>query len=225
MFSSIPDKYDLMNRILTLTLDQNWRKSSALEILSARPARVLDLCSGTGDLAGLVATLSDTLPEITCLDFSFPMLIAAGRKLSGKGLGTLLIQGDAAAMPFIDSAFDAVGISFAFRNITWNNKKRGTILSEIYRVLKPGGTFTIIETSQPDTRIPRMIYHFYMKFIAGLVGGLLSGHLDAYGYLARSACEYYTREKLTQVLTEAKFKNVHHKKFACGAVALTKAIK
>ncbi len=209
MFTSVPPSYDLLNRLLTLRLDQSWRKKTARLCLENKPARVLDLCCGTGDLIIHLAGMAPSGTSLTALDYSIPMLDLAKQKASNKGLTSIeFIHGDAATMPFPDNHFDSIGISFAFRNLTFHNPDRDRFLLEILRVLKPGGRFVIVETSQPGNRLLRKLFHFYLRWVTAPVGGVLSGHYGAYKYLAHSARLYYSSEELVQLLHDAGFSAV-----------------
>lgn len=206
MFLSVPPSYDLLNRILTLRFDQIWRKIAARICLENQPVKVLDLCSGTGDLIIYFGTMSPAGTSLTALDYSMPMLDLAKKKAARRGLTSIeFIHGDVASMPFPDGHFDSVGIAFAFRNLTFHNPDRDRFLSEILRVIKPGGRFVIVETSQPKNMILRKLFHLYLRYITAPVGGILSGHYGAYKYLAHSARLYHNIEELEELLHNAGF--------------------
>jgi demethylmenaquinone methyltransferase / 2-methoxy-6-polyprenyl-1,4-benzoquinol methylase len=226
MFLSVPPSYDVMNRLLTLRLDEAWRKKAVMEILKEKPLQVLDLCTGTGDLALRLRKQADTDTEINGLDYSPPMLDVARKKANKRKLSDIkFIHGDAAHMPFTEGHFDAIGIAFAFRNLTFKNPDTATFLAEILRVLKPGGKFVIAETSQPSNKLLRALYHLYMKSITAPLGGLLSGHRAAYHYLAWSAIHYLTAEELADLLLNAGFRSVKSRPLLGGIAALTVAVK
>lgn len=226
MFTSVPPSYDLLNRILTLRLDQVWRKKAALKCFENKPSKLLDLCCGTGDLAVFFAKMADEKTSITALDYSSPMLELAQKKAAGKGITPVeFIHGDAAAMPFADNYFDSIGIAFAFRNLTFHNPDSDRFLAEILRVLKPGGRFVIVETSQPKNIILRKLFHFYLRWITAPAGGVLSGHYGAYKYLAHSARLYHNRGELDQLLKDAGFGKVSSEMLAGGIAAIFVAEK
>ena len=127
---------------------------------------------------------------------------------------------DAAALPFENQSFDAVGIAFAFRNLTWRNPKTASYLSEIMRVLKPGGRLVVLETSQPENRVLKRSLHLYFRSFVAPVGGVLSGQPDAYRYLARSAADYYDSESLAGLLRRAGFGRVDVRLLFHGVAAL-----
>lgn len=209
MFTQVPPSYDFLNRLLTFRLDELWRKQVVKACLANNPERVLDLCTGTGDLALRLKKNAGTNTKITALDYSEPMLSEAKKKADKRNIsGIEFIHGDAANMPFSDNHFDSIGIAFAFRNLTYHNPDKDRFLAEILRVLKTGGRFVIIETSQPYNSVLRFLFHFYLRFITVPVGGLISGHYGAYKYLAHSARNYYNSKELTEVLISAGFRTV-----------------
>jgi demethylmenaquinone methyltransferase / 2-methoxy-6-polyprenyl-1,4-benzoquinol methylase len=212
MFTRVPPSYDFLNRLLTFRLDESWRKHTVKACLANNPENVLDLCTGTGDLALKLKKYAGKNIKITALDYSRPMLQEAKRKAVKRKIeGIEFIRGDAASMPFPDSHFDSIGIAFAFRNLTYHNPDKDIFLGEIIRVLKPGGHLVIIETSQPENRILRFLFHFYLRFIAVPIGGLISGQYGAYKYLAHSARTYFNSEELGNILIHAGFKSVQCK--------------
>ena len=209
MFKSVPPSYDILNRILTMGFDQLWRKKAARVCLENRPAIVLDLCSGTGDLVLHLGKTASPGIKLAVLDYSEPMLDLARKKAFRQGLTSIdFFYGDAASMPFAGSHFDSVGIAFAFRNLTFHNPDRDKFLREIIRVLKPGGRFVVVETSQPKNKILRKLFHYYMKYVTVPVGGMLSGNYGAYKYLAHSARNYYNSQELEELLRGAGFSSI-----------------
>ena len=154
-------KRQLLNRVLTLRCDEAWRALAARRILEPGPARVLDLCCGTGDLINHIARRAPQGTELAALDYSAGMLELAQRKLAGRAVR--FVEGDASAMPLADEEFDAVGTAFAFRNLTWKNPLRDAALGEVLRVLRPAGRFVIVETSQPRNGLWRAVFHAYLR--------------------------------------------------------------
>ncbi|MFH1119894.1 MAG: ubiquinone/menaquinone biosynthesis methyltransferase [Bacteroidota bacterium] len=206
IFTDVPPKYDILNRILTLYMDEGWRKKTAVKILENKPSRVLDLCCGTADLTMHIARNAPATTALYGLDFSHTMLERAKEKVAAFGEGRVtLIQGDAGNMPFENNFFDAIGISFGFRNLTFENPDAQLHIGEVFRVLKPGGRFVIVETSQPSNRLIRWGYHQYMKYFTAPVGGLISGNRPAYDYLAYSGNNYWSIPELTHILLKAGF--------------------
>ena len=227
MFTSIPHRYDLINHITTWGLDKRWRNKAARECLKSKPARVLDLCCGTGDLAINISKLADDGVEVAGVDYSQPMLDIATKKanlLSGEKKISF-VNGDAADLPFPDGYFDCIGISFAFRNLTYKNPLVQQHLREIFRVLSAGGRFVIVETSQPKSKLIRGIYHLYLRWFVFKMGYLFSGNKQAYKYLAESAARFYTSEEIADMLIETGFRRVSFQPFLWGVVGIHVAIK
>jgi demethylmenaquinone methyltransferase / 2-methoxy-6-polyprenyl-1,4-benzoquinol methylase len=226
MFNEVPGRYDLMNRILTLNQDERWRKKAAGVCLDLKPARVLDLCTGTGDLALRIARMAGSDVRITASDFSQPMLDVAAMKARRKKLeGIEFILADTADLPFHDNSFDVITIGFAFRNLTWKNKYAGLYLSEILRTLKPGGSFIIAESSQPANTLLRIGFRIYLKIFVQGIGGLLSGHPKAYRYLAVSARDYYKPTEVKELLLKHGFTGFWHSSLLGGSAAIYTARK
>ncbi len=226
MFHEVPGRYDLLNRIITLRLDEHWRKLAARECLSGNPENVLDLCTGTGDLVLRMACNTNGKTSLHALDYSRPMLELARRKAARKSFNTIsFIHGDAANLPYKEESMDAIGIGFAFRNLSYKNPDRDKFLAEICRVLKTNGKFVIIESSQPENGFVRGLFRFYLKFMVAGLGGIISGHRGAYRYLAVSARNFYTPEELGSMLLERGFRKVDHRPLSGGVAGLTIAVK
>jgi len=221
MFSAVPGRYDLVNRLLTWGLDQSWRRRAVRRIVEGRPRRVLDLGSGTGDLA-LPLAGAGGVQQVVAADFAAAMLGVAHEKALGRGLREriFLTCADAAALPFASGSFDAVGIAFAFRNITYRNPLTGRALGELRRILRVGGRLTIVETSQPDRPLLRAAYHAYLGAAVGPLGGLISGQAGAYRYLSVSARRYYRAEEVSALLESAGFEVAVCEPLLFGAAAI-----
>jgi demethylmenaquinone methyltransferase/2-methoxy-6-polyprenyl-1,4-benzoquinol methylase len=213
MFSKVPHRYDLLNRLLTLGLDQHWRKKAAKVCLESDPARIMDLCSGTGDLAIELAKDANPETEITAADFCEPMLEAAKNKAAAIGLENRIRfeVADAAALPFEDSYFDVIGIAFGFRNLTFKNPKREQYLKEIYRVIAPGGRLVIVETSQPESFVLKRLSAIYYSSVVKPVGNVISGQTGAYSYLAYSARNYFKPSDIEIMLKDVGFGSVDYR--------------
>ena len=176
IFTAVPPRYDLINHVITWGMDGWWRLKAARECLSSAPQRALDLGCGTGDLAVQLAKMAGDI-EIIGLDYSPPMLEIARKKAGrlAKEKRISFVYGDAAHLPFPDGYFDCVGISFAFRNLTYQNPLAERYLAEVLRVLGAGGRFIIVETSQPKVRLIRRLFHLYLLSFAFGLGWLISG--------------------------------------------------
>lgn len=226
MFNEVPQRYDLLNRVITLGLDERWRKLAARECLSGDPEKVLDLCTGTGDLVLRMARYTNGRTNLLALDYSDPMLEVARKKAGKKGLDRIeFILGDAADMSFERDSLDVIGIGFAFRNLTWKNPDREKFLAEILRVLRKGGRFVIVESSQPSNRMIRSFFRLYLRTMVAGFGGILSGHKGAYRYLAASARNFYIPGEVRDMLLNAGFSRVDHRSLNGGIAGLTIAIK
>jgi demethylmenaquinone methyltransferase/2-methoxy-6-polyprenyl-1,4-benzoquinol methylase len=227
IFTAVPPRYDLVNHVMTWFLDVRWRNLAAATCRRGKPRRVLDLCCGTGDLALTIAGKAGKAVRITGLDYSQPMLEIAAAKAAAAGLDrrVTFMEGDAAAMPFPDGHFDCVGISFAFRNLTYRNPNTAAYLAEVLRVLAPGGRFVIVETSQPDSGLIRWGYHLYLRAFVAPVGQLLSGNRGAYRYLAESARRFCNPRQAAELLLGAGFGGFEHRPLLLGATAIYVAVK
>ena len=227
IFTAVPDRYDLINRIFTWGQDKRWRLRAARLCLATQSDKILDLCCGTGDLAIVLAQLAGSSTEVIGLDYSPQMLEKANQKASRARLKAKLnfIHGDVGDLPFTDEYFDCIGISFAFRNLTYNNPNTPRYLAEIVRVLKKGGRFVIVESSQPPNKLIRKLDHFYLRTFVRWIGTLLSKNKAAYDYLTESAGKFYTAEELADLLVKAGFSAVSVKRLLFGATAIHVAIK
>ncbi len=227
MFNQVPPGYDRMNRLLTWRLDECWRKKAARKCLEGQPEKVLDLCTGTGDLVVHLARMSGKEKrEIHALDFSRPMLELAEIKAKRRcPVSIRFTEGDVAELPYADGYFDAISIGFAFRNLTFHNPKTTRYLAEILRVLRTGGRFVIVETAQPRRRWMRSVYRLYMKVMVAWLGGKLSGHPGAYHYLAHSAIHFYSPPEVKDLLLKAGFNRVESHPLLGGIAAIYVAVK
>ncbi len=217
MFSSIAGRYDFLNHVLSANSDRRWRRIAARS-LNGRHRRVLDLATGTGDLAIALAQEGRT---VAGADFCLDMLAVAREKAAGPGSRRLsLSAADALALPFGEASFDAVTVGFGVRNFA--DLSRG--LSEIRRVLRPGGKLLILEFSQPHG-LWGALYRSYSRRVLPRVGKLLSGSRQAYEYLNRSAREWPAKEEFSAALARSGFSNVSAKSLALGIVALHEAVR
>ncbi|MCK4862716.1 MAG: ubiquinone/menaquinone biosynthesis methyltransferase [Dehalococcoidales bacterium] len=226
MFTAVPPSYDLINHVVSLGMDRRWRRLAAVVCLEEKPRHVLDLGCGTGDLTISIARLADEHVEITGLDYSQPMLERARKKADRAGVGekTKFIHGEATNIPFPDGHLDCVGISFAFRNLTYKTPLCLPHLAEVKRVLKPGGRYVIVESSQPENRVIRALFHLYMRTVAQSVGTIISANRGAYRYLAESMSRFYTQAEVREMLLSAGFRSVSYRPLLLGAVGMHVAI-
>ena len=227
MFNAVPPRYDLVNRIITLGLGKRWRRLASQICLENYPQKILDLGCGTGDLTINIARLVEKDTEIVGLDYSQPMLEKAQKKAMRAGVAELIrfIQSDANSLPFPDAHFDCVGISFAFRNLTYKNPLASAHFAEVKRVLKPDGRYVIVESSQPENRLIRALFHLYLRIFVAPVGIMLSGNPGAYRYLAESARRFYSPSEVKDILLEAGFRDVRYRALFFGAAGIHVALK
>lgn len=225
MFNTVPRHYDLLNKIMTLGLDKQWRNRAAQACLISSPVRVLDICCGTGDLAHTLSLTKNHNTKIFALDYSRLMLDIAIEKTRLLEDKPSLITGDASRLPFQDECFDCVGISFAFRNLTYKNPKISYHLAEIFRIIRPGGRFVIVESSQPKSSLIRRLFHIYLRFYVAKIGTLISGNKGAYNYLAESARRFYSPEEIKDMMMNAGFNRVEYQPLFFGAAGIHIAVK
>jgi demethylmenaquinone methyltransferase/2-methoxy-6-polyprenyl-1,4-benzoquinol methylase len=225
IFTSVPRRYDLVNHMITWCLDVRWRRRAARECLANNPQKVLDLGCGTGDLALNLARSADI--EIVAIDYSRPMLVIAAAKAEKAGLNDkiALLHGDVARLPFPDAYFDSIGISFAFRNLTYKNPLTEQYLAEIFRILTPDGRFVIVESSQPKSGLIRRLFQLYLRWFVFRVGYWLSGNRGAYQYLAESVRRFYGPDEVKNLLLAVGFKEVSYQPLLLGAAGIYVAVK
>lgn len=204
MFDNISGNYDDLNRVISFGIDVKWRKKVLKIVSDTKPKIILDIATGTGDLAILMAqTKAD---KIIGLDISAGMLEVGKKKVEKKKLSNVidLVLGDSENIPFEDNYFDAITVGFGVRN--FENLEKG--FAEILRVLKPNGVFVILETSVPDKTPYKQGYKFYSKNILPIIGKLFSKDNSAYGYLSESAAVFPYGEALNNILRKIGFIDV-----------------
>ena len=204
MFDTISGNYDGLNRVISFGIDIKWRKKVLKLVAAKNPKTILDIATGTGDLAIL---MSETNAEkIVGLDLSVGMLEVGKTKIAAKSLSNKIemVVGDSENLPFDDNSFDAITVAFGIRNFETLDKG----LAEIYRVLKPNGIFVILETSNPTKTPYKQGYTFYTKNILPIIGKLFSKDNVAYGYLSESASVFPFGEALNNILRKIGFIDV-----------------
>lgn len=223
IFSEVPDTYELVNHILTFGLDIFWRKKAAQTSAQGDGNMWLDVCSGTGEMAVYLRRLAPKNTKVFACDFSFPMIQKALTKKEASEI-TFLVS-DINSLPFPDDSFDLVTISFAVRNINLDREKFLKALQEINRVLKPGGRFVAVETSQPKSKIMKKAFHTYVRLAVKPIGQLISGSKSAYVYLSSTIPRFYPAEEFAEIIKQAGFSEVSFKRLLFGVAAIHKAVK
>jgi demethylmenaquinone methyltransferase/2-methoxy-6-polyprenyl-1,4-benzoquinol methylase len=221
MFDNISGDYDGLNRVISFGIDIKWRKKVVKLVKENNPETVLDIATGTGDLAINLAEINAT--KIVGLDISSGMLEIGKDKIKKKGLDSKIemILGDSENMPFEDNSFDAITVAFGVRN--FETLESG--LKEILRVLKPGGIFVILETSVPTKTPFKQGYNLYTKNIMPLIGKTFSKDQSAYAYLSESASVFPYGEALNNILRKIGFINVEDFPQTFGVATIYKSSK
>jgi demethylmenaquinone methyltransferase / 2-methoxy-6-polyprenyl-1,4-benzoquinol methylase len=201
MFDGIAARYDFVNRVISLGIDQSWRRRTVRALQLPEGARVLDLATGTGDLALLIARAAPS-SHVVGLDPSEKMLDIARGKIAKAGLGERveLVTGDAETLPFADATFDGVSIAFGIRNVP--NRPRA--LAEMARVTKPGGRVAVLELSEPRGGVLAPLARFHVHTVVPTVGALLSGAPE-YRYLQRSIAVFPPADEFAALMQAAGF--------------------
>lgn len=201
MFNNISPRYDLLNHLLSANIDKLWRKKTIKKLARHKPFHILDVATGTGDFA--IAATKIQNAKIVGIDISAGMLEVAQNKIKKKNLTSRVqfLKADSEALPFEKHTFDAAIVGFGVRN--FENLGKG--LSEIYRVLKPGSSFYVLEFSNPRKAPVKQVYTFYFKRILPLVGRLVSRDHNAYTYLPESVEEFPDGEEFLTILADTGF--------------------
>ena len=221
MFDTISKNYDGLNRVISFGADVKWRKKVVAILTEKQPKTILDIATGTGDLAiNLVKTGAE---KIVGLDISPGMLEVGKKKIAERNLGQTIemIVGDSENLPFDDNSFDAITVAFGVRN--FENLEKG--LLEIHRVLKPMGTFVVLETSVPTKMFYKQGYHFYTKHVLPIIGKLFSKDQSAYSYLSKSAAVFPYGENFNNILNKIGFIGIENKPQTLGVASIYVATK
>lgn len=216
MFDDISGRYDFLNHLLSLGIDKGWRRKVRKSLASLEPKNILDVATGTADLAIEMAKLGDV--RITGVDISRGMLDMGDRKLLKQNLNhkITLQQADSENLPFQDNDFDAITVAFGVRN--FENLEKG--LSEMSRVLKTGGKLAVLEFSQPTNKLVGALYWFYFKNVLPFVGRLFSKNATAYTYLPESVSKFPEGENFATIAKNNGFSQVQMKPLTFGISTL-----
>ena len=204
MFDNIAPKYDLLNHTLSMSIDRVWRRRVVGEVRRAKPGRILDVATGTGDLAiAMARRIRDV--QVLGVDLSEQMLAVARRKIEARGMDGRIVldRGDAERLAVADASVDVATVAFGVRNFG----DLGAGLRELARTIKPGGKVVILEFSRPRNRVFRALYEFYSYKILPRIGGLVSRDKRAYEYLPASVGEFPAPEEFMAMMARAGFRN------------------
>lgn len=221
MFDNIAGNYDFLNHFLSIGIDIYWRKRLVKRLKKQAPKDILDVATGTGDLA--IAMLKANPEKVVGIDISNGMLEVGRNKIKNKGLQDIITlqQADSENLPFEDHSFDAVTVSFGARN--FENLEKG--LSDMCRVLRPGGKLYILEFSQPTLFPFKQIYQFYFKYILPTVGKLISKDDAAYTYLPESVGAFPYGKKLNTIIEKCGYRNAKNHSLSLGIASIYTAEK
>lgn len=221
MFNDIAGKYDFLNHFLSLGIDKGWRKKAIKEIQKVNPKTILDVATGTGDLA--IAAMVVNPDKVVGIDIADQMLEVGRKKLAEKKLtGTITLQsGDSAALAFDSESFDAVTCAYGVRN--FEHLEMG--LREMCRVMRPGGKLAILEFSHPQQFPVKQLYKFYFKYILPPIGKLFSKNDRAYAYLPESVAAFPEGKVFVEILHKCGFKDAKARPLTLGVTTLYTASK
>lgn len=217
MFDDIAFRYDFLNHFLSAGIDVWWRKKAIARLKDLQPKNILDVATGTGDLAILTYNLLKP-DRITGIDISEKMLQIGRRKIAEKRLNNHieLLSGDSETINFPDNSFDAITVAFGVRN--FQNLEKG--IKEMNRVLKPGGRLVVLEFSRPHNSFFKAFYNFYMQILCPTFGKLFAKNKDAYTYLNNSVQKFPEREQFTNILKYAGYSNTFYKTLSLGICSI-----
>jgi demethylmenaquinone methyltransferase/2-methoxy-6-polyprenyl-1,4-benzoquinol methylase len=222
MFDRIAPRYDLLNRVLSLGIDVSWRKRAISYLKDAQPADILDVATGTADVAILMAKNLNPR-QIIGIDIANQMLELGRGKIAEQGLSGMisLETGDSERLRFEEGSFDAVTVAFGVRN--FENLEKG--LSEMYRVMRPGGRLVILEFSKPYVFPIKQLYNTYFKYVLPLIGRLTSRDIRAYTYLFESVQAFPEGDQFTDILSKTGFQHPICERLTLGICSIYTATK
>jgi demethylmenaquinone methyltransferase/2-methoxy-6-polyprenyl-1,4-benzoquinol methylase len=223
IFSRVPATYERVNHVLTFGLDIVWRKRAARLAARAGGGRWIDMCTGTGETAAYLSRSAGPETGIYALDLSPSMMAVARERPESERIR--FVAGDTKDLPFPDGSFDLITMSFATRNLNLSKESLIRSFSEYRRILKPGGRFVNLETSQPSQPLFRKCVHAYVKLSVKSIGGRISGSRSAYAYLAATIPRFYAPEELSCILRHSGFSRVTYLRQLGGVAAIHIALR
>ncbi len=217
MFDKIAFRYDFLNRFLSAGIDVSWRKKAIKQLQSLQPQNILDVATGTGDVAILTQKILHP-KKITGIDISQGMLDIGRKKIEKLGLQNQieLVKGDSETIGFADNTFDAITVAFGVRN--YQNLEKG--LTEMLRVLKPGGKLVVLEFSRPKQFLFKAVYNIYMNTIAPGFGKLIAKNKDAYQYLNDSVQRFPEGQQFLNILKNVGYSSTYSKILTLGICSI-----
>ena len=223
MFDAIAARYDFLNHLLSAGIDTRWRKRAIRSLALSGRERVLDLCTGTADLAIAAMRARPAAARVVGVDFAGAMLRVGRGKIARAGLAdrVALVRGDAARIPAAAASVDAITIAFGIRNV----EDVAAACAEMRRVLAPGGRLAILEFAMPTTPVVSGAYRWYVQRVLPLVGRAVSRHDAAYGYLPASIDAFTAPDEFVKILRHAGFADVRAVRLTFGSVVLYTATK
>jgi demethylmenaquinone methyltransferase/2-methoxy-6-polyprenyl-1,4-benzoquinol methylase len=220
LFERIAPRYNLMNRLMTVGLDLRWRRIALAEAQLPAEGRLLDLATGTGDIA-LMALRGDPSLQVIGADFSIGMMRVGRGRRGGKRISWC--GADALRLPFPDSTFDAVISAYLIRNLSPDQIEG--VFREQVRLVKPGGRVVCLDATPPPATVFRPFILMYLNQVIPLLGGLLTGDRHAYTYLPRSTQAFKPPDELARIMTAAGLAQVHYQRFMMGVMSLLVGLK
>ena len=218
MFDAIAGQYDFLNHLLSAGIDRRWRRAAIRSLQLTGRERVLDLCTGTADLAIAAADARPGAADVLGVDFAGAMLRVGLQKTRRRTQGApiTLVRGDAMRIPVPDASVDAVTVSFGIRNVQHTD----VACRDIHRVLRPGGRLAVLEFAIPTLPGIRSLYLWYFNQVLPRIGRLISRHNSAYGYLPASVGAFATPTEFTDILRASGFAQIQARSMTCGIVYL-----
>jgi demethylmenaquinone methyltransferase / 2-methoxy-6-polyprenyl-1,4-benzoquinol methylase len=223
MFDAIAGNYDFLNHLLSAGIDRRWRRRAIRALALTGSERVLDLCTGTADLAIAAIDARPGAARVVGIDFAAAMLDVGTTKLRDRRLdrSITLVRGDATRIPIASGSIDAVTVAFGIRNV----EHTARACAEIFRALTPGGRLAVLEFAMPTTPLIRSAYRWYFNRVLPAIGRLVSRHNAAYAYLPASVGAFASPDQFAKILRQEGFADVHASPLTFGIVYLYTAVK